>query len=85
MICLICVGTHLTLVGTVVPPLDELDLQRPGVGAGRVQDRKPFVVGVHLGSGRQNVPVPPPDPRDLILAGGGWGEKREKREYTHRM
>lgn len=59
--------TYLALVHAVVAPLHKLDLQRPRVGAGRVQNGESLVVGVHLGAGREDVPVAPSDPRDLIL------------------
>lgn len=40
--------THLALVHAVIPALHKLYLQRPHVGAGRVQYREAFVVRIEL-------------------------------------
>lgn len=56
----------LALVHAVIPALHKLYLQRPHVGAGRVQYGETLVVGVELGPRRQDVPVPAADPRYLV-------------------
>jgi hypothetical protein len=59
--------THLTLVRSMISPLDELDLQGPRVRARRVQDGEAFVIRVQLVARWQDVPVTTADPGDLIL------------------
>jgi len=61
------IPTYLALVHAVIPALHKLYLQRPHVGAGRVQYGETLVVGVELGPRRQDVPVPAADPRYLVL------------------
>lgn len=42
--------THLALVHAVIPALHKLYLQRPHVGAGRVEYREAFIICIELGA-----------------------------------
>ena len=56
---------YLAFVGTVVPLLGVLDLQRPVVGALRMKHTEAHVRGVRVNAGGEDVEVSPSDPRHL--------------------